>query len=140
MKPGTGRPTTSASVALGLSGLLVPAAVGVTMVISTLALGWVSYRRAIRRAGGAGRVRVAAVVVDGRPPYDNAGRVLAQQTSADGPVVLVGDVPAWQLRSPASLRPTLYAIDEEVEPRSRRTSSVRPSTRWSAVAKVANDG
>lgn len=58
----------SASLALGICGHRLPAALGGAIVTLILALGWVSYRRAVRRTDGARRMRVAAVVVDGKPP------------------------------------------------------------------------
>lgn len=60
--------TASASIALAIGGYLLPAAAGAMFVAATLALGWASLRRAIRRAEQGRRLRVAAVVVDGRPP------------------------------------------------------------------------
>lgn len=60
--------TAGASVALGIRGDLLSAAAGGAIVASMLALGWASYRRAVRRVSRGRRLRVAAVVVDGRPP------------------------------------------------------------------------
>lgn len=60
--------TSAASLALGIRGDLLPAAVGGAVVASMLTLGWASYRRAVQRMARAPRLRVAAVVVDGRPP------------------------------------------------------------------------
>jgi apolipoprotein N-acyltransferase len=60
--------TASASVASAIAGYLTSAAAGALFVATTLALGWASLRRAIRRAEHGRPVRVAAVVVDGKPP------------------------------------------------------------------------
>ncbi len=60
--------TAGASLALGIRGDLLPAAVGGAIVALMLTLGWASYRRAVQRMARGRRLRVAAVVVDGRPP------------------------------------------------------------------------
>ena len=60
--------TASASVALALYGYLWAAAAGAGFVVAMLTFGWVSLTRATRRTGGGSSLRVAAVVVDGKPP------------------------------------------------------------------------
>ncbi|MGB8380905.1 MAG: nitrilase-related carbon-nitrogen hydrolase, partial [Dermatophilaceae bacterium] len=60
--------TASTSVALALCGYLWAAAAGTGFVVAMLAFGWASLRRATRRAGRGSPRRVAAVVVDGKPP------------------------------------------------------------------------
>ncbi len=60
--------TASTSVALALRGYLWAAAAGAGFVVAVLTFGWASLRRATRRAGQGGPRRVAAVVVDGKPP------------------------------------------------------------------------
>jgi len=60
--------TASTSVALALCGHLWAAAAGTSFVVAVLAFGWASLRRATRRAGQGSPHRVAAVVVDGKPP------------------------------------------------------------------------
>ena len=60
--------TASTSVALALCGYLWAAAAGTGFVVAMLAFGWASLRRATRRAGQGSPHRVAAVVVDGKPP------------------------------------------------------------------------
>ncbi len=59
--------TASASVGLAFDGQLLAAAAGATFVVTMLALGGVSLWRAIRAAHRGRKVRVAAVVVDGKP-------------------------------------------------------------------------
>lgn len=60
--------TASTSVALALCGYLWAAAAGGGFVVAVLAFGWASLRRATVRAGQGSPERVAAVVVDGKPP------------------------------------------------------------------------
>ena len=62
------RATASTSVALALGGHVWAAAAGAGFVVAMLAFGWASLRRATRRAGRGSPRRVAAVVVDGKPP------------------------------------------------------------------------
>jgi predicted amidohydrolase len=60
--------TASTSVALALYGYLWAAAAGAIFVVAMLTFGWASLRRATSRAGQGSPQRVAAVVVDGKPP------------------------------------------------------------------------
>lgn len=60
--------TASTSVALALGGHFRAAAAGAAFVVAMLAFGWASLRRATGRAGQGSARRVAAVVVDGKPP------------------------------------------------------------------------
>jgi Carbon-nitrogen hydrolase len=60
--------TASTSVALALCGYLWAAAAGGSFVVAVLAFGWASLRRATSRVGRGSPPRVAAVVVDGKPP------------------------------------------------------------------------
>ena len=60
--------TASTSVALALCGHLWAAAAGAGFVVAVLAFGWASLRRATSRVGRGSPRRVAAVVVDGKPP------------------------------------------------------------------------
>ena len=60
--------TASTSVALALCGYLGAAAAGGGFVVAVLAFGWASLRRATSRVGRGSPRRVAAVVVDGKPP------------------------------------------------------------------------
>ncbi|MGZ4518689.1 MAG: carbon-nitrogen hydrolase family protein [Mycobacteriaceae bacterium] len=60
--------TASTSVALALVGHLGAAAAGTSFVVAMLAFGWASLRRATSRVGRGSPRRVAAVVVDGKPP------------------------------------------------------------------------
>ena len=62
--------TASASMALALCGYPWAATAGSVFVVAMLTFGWVSLRRATRRAGQGSPQRVAAVVVDGKPPED----------------------------------------------------------------------
>ena len=62
--------TASASVALALCGYPWAATAGSVFVVAMLTFGWVSLRHATRRAGQGSPQRVAAVVVDGKPPED----------------------------------------------------------------------
>lgn len=60
--------TASTSVALALCGHFWAAAAGAGFVVAVLTFGWASLRRATGRAGQGRLRRVAAVVVDGKPP------------------------------------------------------------------------
>jgi predicted amidohydrolase len=60
--------TASMSVALALCGYVWAAAAGAAFVAAVLTFGWASLRRATGRAGRGSLQRVAAVVVDGKPP------------------------------------------------------------------------
>ncbi|MFZ0158717.1 MAG: carbon-nitrogen hydrolase family protein [Kineosporiaceae bacterium] len=60
--------TASTSVALALCGHLGAAAAGAGFVVAVLTFGWASLRSATVRAGQGSPHRVAAVVVDGKPP------------------------------------------------------------------------
>lgn len=60
--------TASTSLALALDGDLWAAAAGTIFVVAMLTFGWASLRRATGRAGQGSPHRVAAVVVDGKPP------------------------------------------------------------------------
>lgn len=60
--------TASTSMALALDGHLLAAAGGTTFVVAMLTFGWVSLRRATGRSRQGSPRRVAAVVVDGKPP------------------------------------------------------------------------
>jgi len=60
--------TASTSVALALCGYLWAAAAGAGFVVAVLTFGWASLRRATSRVGRGSPRRVAAVVVDGKPP------------------------------------------------------------------------
>jgi len=60
--------TASTSVALALGGHLGAAAAGAGFVVAVLTFGWASLRSATVRAGQGSPHRVAAVVVDGKPP------------------------------------------------------------------------
>lgn len=60
--------TASTSLALALCGYRWAAAAGATFVVAMLTYGWASLRRATSRVGRGSPQRVAAVVVDGKPP------------------------------------------------------------------------
>jgi predicted amidohydrolase len=60
--------TASMSSALALSGYLWAAAAGAGFVVAMLTFGWMSLRRATHRGSQGSLQRVAAVVVDGKPP------------------------------------------------------------------------
>jgi predicted amidohydrolase len=60
--------TASMSVALALGGYFWSAAAGAAFVVGVLTFGWASLRAATVRAGRGSSRRVAAVVVDGKPP------------------------------------------------------------------------
>lgn len=60
--------TASTSVALAVHGELWAASAGVAFVVAVLLFGWGSLKRATARAQQGSPQRVAAVVVDGRPP------------------------------------------------------------------------
>lgn len=60
--------TASTAIALALDDHLWAAAAGAAFVLAVLAFGWVSLTRATARARRGSPRRVAAVVVDGRPP------------------------------------------------------------------------
>jgi hypothetical protein len=60
--------TASMSVALAMCGYPWPAVAGAGFVAAVLTFGWASLRRATARAAQGSPRRVAAVVVDGKPP------------------------------------------------------------------------
>ena len=62
--------TASVSVALAVGGYPWAAAAGAVFVVAMLTFGWTSLRRATHRAAQGTPQRVAAVVVDGKPPED----------------------------------------------------------------------